>query len=530
MHSLTQKQQSHIDLRADAIHRERWHSSAVRVDRIFAGLLVVQWIAGMVAAAILSPRTWLGETSEAHVHVYAAVFLGGLISLPIAASAWFRPGQARHVIAVAQAATTALLIHLMGGRIEAHFHVFGSLAFLAFYRDWRVLLNYSALIAADHFFRGYFWPQSVFGVAAVSPWRWVEHTAWVVFEDIFLLLSCVQARKAMQVNARQQAVLENTNTLIEAKVEERTAELLRANISLAESTNQRKIADSRMAEMQAQLNQAQKLEAVGQLAAGIAHEINTPTQFLGDNARFLQESFDDLSQLLDAYQKLEREMREGHASDEVLRELEDAIEQAELEDLRVEIPQAIEQALEGVQRVSSIVQAMREFSHPANKERSPTDINQALRSTATVCRNEWRHHADLQLELDEDLPTVPCYRGELNQVFLNLIVNASQATAEKVADQDSSRGTIRIRTERLDELVRITVADDGPGVPPELEEKIFEMFFTTKEVGKGTGQGLALAHNVINNKHGGSLRLVDDELPGAAFAIELPLTVNSCAA
>src|SRR6185369_11740361 len=165
-----------------------------RTDRLFAGLLIVEWIGGIVAALVISPSTWAGASSEIHPHIWAAIFLGGAIAIFPVALAIFRPGEilTRHAIAIGQMLSSALLIHLTGGRIETHFQIFGSLAFLAFYRDWRVLITASAVVAADHFLRGLLWPQSVYGVLAASEWRWVEHAGWVIFENIFLIRSCVQ--------------------------------------------------------------------------------------------------------------------------------------------------------------------------------------------------------------------------------------------------------------------------------------------------------------------------------------------------
>ena len=198
-----------------------------RTDRMFAGLMVIQWIAGIVAAFWISPRTWAGAHSETHLHVWSATALGGLIAFfPI----WLtlaRPGSTltRHVIAISQMLTSALLIHLCGGRIETHFHVFGSLAFLACYRDWRVLVSATIVVATDHFVRGVFYPQSVFGVLTASPLRVFEHAAWIVFEDVFLFISISQSVKEMKATARHQAVLEKTNEIVEAEVESRTHDL-----------------------------------------------------------------------------------------------------------------------------------------------------------------------------------------------------------------------------------------------------------------------------------------------------------------
>src|ERR1051326_3392590 len=196
-------------------HQQEIHE---RADRLFAGLMVCQWLAGIVAALWISPQTWDGPDSQTHLHVWAAIFLGGAItSLPVFL-ALTRSGSAftRHTIAVGQMLMSALLIHLTGGRIETHFHVFGSLAFLAFYRDWRVLIPATIVVAADHFVRGVFFPQSVFGVLAPSPWRWAEHAGWVLFENIFLVKSCLQTTKEMKEDAAKQAELEATRSAAEA--------------------------------------------------------------------------------------------------------------------------------------------------------------------------------------------------------------------------------------------------------------------------------------------------------------------------
>jgi two-component system, sensor histidine kinase and response regulator len=195
-----------------------------RTDRLFAGLLLFQWIGGIAAAVWISPRTWEGTASSIHQHVWAAIFLGGAIAILPVVLALLLPGRplTRHVIAVGQMLASALLIHLTGGRIETHFHVFGSLAFLAFYRDWRVLVSASAVVAADHLLRGIFWPQSVYGVLAASQWRWLEHAGWVIFEDCFLIRSCVLAVREMKGIAERQAQLEWTNRALADTAEEKS--------------------------------------------------------------------------------------------------------------------------------------------------------------------------------------------------------------------------------------------------------------------------------------------------------------------
>ena len=201
-----------------------------RTDRLFAYLMGFQWLGGIVAALWISPKTWAGVSSRTHWHLWAAVFLGGLISSLPVFLAWKQPGRVltRYTIAIAQMLTSALLIHLTGGRIETHFHVFGSLAFLAFYRDFRLLIAATVIVAADHFLRGIFWPQSVYGFLAASPWRWFEHAGWVIFEDIFLWISIRQSLSDMFQVAARRARLELLNVQIEHQVKERTAELTTA--------------------------------------------------------------------------------------------------------------------------------------------------------------------------------------------------------------------------------------------------------------------------------------------------------------
>ena len=246
--------------------------------------------------------------------------------------------------------------------------------------------------------------------------------------------------------------------------------------------------------LETQLAQAQKLEAMGQLAAGIAHEINTPTQYIGDNTRFLQEGFESLVALLRRH-----------------------------DELLAEIPTAIRQTLEGVGRVVEIVRAMKEFSHPDTDEKAPTDLNEIIKSTVTLARNEWKYVAEVQMDLDDELPNVPLLQGDIKQVILNILVNAAHAIGDKVADGEADKGTITVTTRREGDWAEVRIADSGTGIPEEIRAKVFDLFFTTKDVGKGTGQGLAISRAVVVEKHAGTIAFDTEPGEGTTFVIRLPI-------
>lgn len=274
--------------------------------------------------------------------------------------------------------------------------------------------------------------------------------------------------------------------------------------------------------LEAELAQAHKLESIGQLAAGIAHEINTPTQFVADNLAFLDDAFHDVLDLVSMGQALAEACRAAGAAPDTVEALDRAVQDADWEYLRDEIPRAITQSKEGVQRVAGIVQAMKEFSHPGVEAKVRIDLNHAIETTVTVARHEWRYAADVELDLDPALPPVPCYPGEVNQVILNLVVNAAHAIAAANAGSQQ-KGRIRVATRRDGGFVELQVADTGTGIPAAIRHRVFDPFFTTKEVGRGTGQGLAIAHSVIVDKHGGSIHFDTREGVGTTFFVRLPL-------
>lgn len=273
--------------------------------------------------------------------------------------------------------------------------------------------------------------------------------------------------------------------------------------------------------IQAQLQQAQKMESIGQLAAGIAHEINTPMQFVTDNLAFLRDSCKSLNEVIDLYRSSAQD--NGQALPPGLASRIRRAERAcDLDFILAEMPRAIDQALDGTRRVAKIVRAMKQFSHPGSDEKQPADINEAIRTTLTVSRNEWKYVAEVETALQPDLQPVPCHIGELNQVLLNLIINSAHAIAEVVGDGSKRKGKITIRTAQDAQVTTMSIQDTGTGIRQEIQSRVFDPFFTTKGVGRGTGQGLSLAHNSIVKMHGGKIWFDSEVGRGTTFFIQLP--------
>ena len=278
-------------------------------------------------------------------------------------------------------------------------------------------------------------------------------------------------------------------------------------------------AQEKVLQLERELMQSQKMEALGTLAGGIAHEINTPIQYIGDNLRFLEESTRDLLAVLDVYKNLSGEAKAQNVLIDQVEVCENVIEEKDVEFLREEAIQAAEQSIDGVKQVSDIVLAMKEFSHPVHKDAAPVDLNRVLERSSVVCKSEWRQAAELIFDIDESLPVITGHEGALNQVVLNLIVNAAHAIQYKGPEM----GTITLRTQHDGESVRLEVEDSGTGIPENIRDRIFEPFFTTKDVGRGTGQGLTLVHDIVVNKHGGWLGLDSSVGIGTTVIVKLPI-------
>jgi signal transduction histidine kinase len=272
--------------------------------------------------------------------------------------------------------------------------------------------------------------------------------------------------------------------------------------------------------LEVELRHSQKLESVGRLAAGIAHEINTPIQFVGDNVNFLSGAFEQLIALCDSYRVACAKAATGPLSAEDVAGLRQDEETADIEYIRANVATSIASTLDGVGRVARIVQSMKAFAHPDRGERATADLNAALRDTLTVATNELKYVAQVETDFGK-IPPVPCFVSDLNQVFLNLLVNAAHAIGD-VVGKTGRLGLIRVRTYLEGSVVVIAISDTGTGIPEAVRGKIFDPFFTTKEVGKGTGQGLALARAVVVDRHGGSLIFETEMGKGTTFFVRIP--------
>lgn len=875
-------------MRAAQLTEERIGTIRFQTNWLFALLLVIQLAATIITAIVYTPKAWASSFAQPQIHLYVAIGLGTLLTaVPLFLIARFPKRYSTQItVSIAQGLFSALLIYLGGGRVETHFHIFGSLALLSLYRDWKTLIPASLVVVIDHFGRGMFWPQYVFGVQTASSLRALEHSLWVMFIDVFLIYSCKRGKQDIEAMAEVRAGLENSASKTEREVHERTAELaesesflrsilnsqsallaiidekgvvigtnsawdafwagtdgyakiseganyievceglggpqyegalrvasairsvlegesekesvvyswedqdgqhwfradvtslftvksgaviahhditeqIQKNIQLeqtyselsrlalvAERTDnavvitdrsgmiewvnegftrltsysmdevvgkkhgtfligpdtdpktveemrlgletgmgysvevinynkagkpywigmeltpvrntqgelerfiaverditreivlrQKLVAETelmnaileaipfqvywkndelefegcntafanyvgcnsreevigsdehqigqlppdsidafvedatvmrtgepiiddprtwempngdardllvskiplndqkgnstgvvglfiditRRNQLENQLLQAQKLESIGQLAAGIAHEINTPAQYVGDNTRFLRDEFNGILKVIEDYSRqLDKSMPQKEW-DERADEIKQTLDEVDYEFIRNEIPQAIEQSLEGIERITTIVRAMKDFSHPGSSQKELVDLNQAIDSTATVCSNKWKYAADLEFDFQDSMPHVPCFLGEFNQVMLNLIVNAADAISEQRGDS-GEKGKIIVRTCTDGEDAVITVTDDGPGMAEDVLAKIFDPFFTTKVVGKGTGQGLAISQDVIVQKHGGTIDVQSKPGEGTTFTVRLPLS------
>ncbi|MCG8555680.1 MAG: ATP-binding protein [Proteobacteria bacterium] len=338
----------------------------------------------------------------------------------------------------------------------------------------------------------------------------------VLLKKPFDSVEVVQLAHALTRKRSLRHELQERFQSLDELVRERTAELQAANTRLHKETENRE-------RMEADLRLAQKLESIGQLAAGVAHEINTPAQYVGDNISFLSDAFADIERMLAAFEALRAEVAQTGAHSDMCEDLKALQQEIDLDYLRAEMPRAAKQSAEGIGHIAGIVLAMKSFSHVGTEKKTQVNLADAISSVVTVSRNEWKYVAEMVLDLDPALPPVPCLLSEINQVLLNLVVNAAHAVADVVGDGSNAKGEIHISARAIDGSAEIRVRDTGTGIPCDVQDRVFDPFFTTKEVGRGTGQGLAICRAVVVNKHAGSLRFETEPGRGTTFVLRLPL-------
>lgn len=441
-----------------------------KIDNVFLLLFIIQYFFGIFCANFFSPYTWEGDIRTTNLHIWLALYVNALvISLPIYLILKHKGSKlTRHLIAIAQMLNSALLIHLTNGRIETHFHIFGSLAFLMFYRDWTVLITATVVITIDHFLRGIYFPLSVFGVVNASSWRWVEHAAWVVFEDIFLIYASIVAKNELRLQCIKQIRLTNANSRIEKIVKNRTNELKETFAQLDEQKSRNL--------------EASRLAALGEMAGGIAHEINTPLAVV--KLRISQ------AQRLIA--------KDNFESKEKVSEFLGAIEKV-------------------CDTISKIIIGLKKFSR--NSENDPMEetlIQDVVDNVLILCSERFKN-SDVELRnkiIDSQIKLL-CRPSQVSQVLLNLINNAYFAASQ------GAEKWVEIGVEVLNQnKFRIYVSDSGNGVPSEIRNRIFDPFFTTKAAGAGTGLGLSISKGIMEN-HEGELSLDDDSI-NTKFTMSFP--------
>lgn len=351
-------------------------------------------------------------------------------------------------------------------------------------------------------------------LGTVSPLLIVNEADRGVVSEIWSTLNSGKAWKGRVANARKDGTFFHSETTI-SPIRDASAKVCNYAIVSFDVTKE--------ARLEAQLLHAQKMEAIGELASGIAHEINTPTQYIGDNIRFFQDSFGSINALLELYRQMHAAVIKDEPTDAIVQEISAFIEEIDLDYLKDEVPIAIAQSLEGNSLVAEIVRAMKEFGHPGCEEKTAIDVNQAIRNTIAVARNEWKYVAEVVTDFDRNMPEVPCLPGTFNQVILNILVNAAHAIASAADENSGEKGTITIATRATAEWAEVRIQDTGPGIPDSIRTRIFDPFFTTKPPGKGTGQGLAMVHTAIVDKHNGQIDIETEVGVGTTFILRFPL-------
>lgn len=512
-------QQAAENVRAREIFATYQQAIYERTDRFFAGLMILQWFAGVAIATFVSPRAWIGLDSYIHPHIWAAIFLGALIAFVPACVAWRAPGHTstRHLIAVCQMLLSALLIHLTGGRIETHFHVFGSLAFLAFYYDWRVLITATSVVLVDHLLRGFLWPESVYGTLTASPWRSFEHAGWVIFEDAFLILSIQQSLVSLRRMAQQKAALEQAHAAVEEKVRARTRELAETNVALSREIAEREALQRRFVETARRVGMAEVATSVLHNVGNVLTSVNVSATLASEKVQSLGVA--DLGRAISLIEEHRHDLAQYITEDNRGRHLPDFL--TALGRKMVTQEEAILNELADLSRhiehIKGVV-AVQQSHAGATGLVELISIREALEDAIRINEASINRHG---LEVVRDYQfegQIEIEKHKLLQVLVNLVSNAKYALIED--DRDQPRIIVRSRLVGEQEFA-IEVEDNGIGIAPENLLRIFEHGFTTRREGHGFGlHSAALAVQEL-----GGMLTGESGGPGtgALFRLVLPL-------
>lgn len=510
-----------VTARAQSLYRASKRALHARVDRLMLIMLLVQWIFAIVFAVTVTPYTWFGATRAWHVHLQTAIALGLAINtLPLLMCA-LRPGWwlTRHVIAAAQLLWSGVLIHLTGGRIETHFHIFGSLAFLAFYRDWRVLVTATLVMTADHILREIWLPQSIYGVTDPEWWRFIEHAAWVVFENLVLALGCVRSDREMQVVAEREARLADLAMTLETRVEERTGELERKNGELQESIERARTMQRELIDASRRAGMADAATAVLHNVGNILNSVNVSVTLVGEAVtRSKAAGLVRLAQLIDGERaQLARFLTEderGRKLPDYLSALGRAVD-GERESLLRELA-LLDKHLGHVKSIVSMQQSYAK----AGGLRETLSLNELVEDALALHVVAHERGAIVVTRELGQLPLLSLDRHKIFQVLTNLVTNAEEALRDRPHDDAGAREIVVRSRQDDDGMVRVDISDSGVGIAAQHLDRIFALGFTTKKDGHGFGLH---ASACAAQELGGSLTVRSDGLGrGATFTLALP--------
>lgn len=435
-------------------------------------------LGGYAASFIVA--TIVGFIQEDPIHALATV---ALIAVPVVVLRFVESRFLSSLLASFGLLLSAgVLVHFTHGLIESHFSFFVVLPLIALYADWRTFAFSVGYVAFSHGVVGVLDPLSMYNhaEAIAAPFKWgIVHAAYV------LALSAVM--------------------LVHWNFSDRRRLELKAAMAELQAT-------------QTQLFEAQKLESIGSLAAGVAHEINTPIQYVGDNLHFIADAIVGIEKFVEGWSDVRPAILGQTQPEQTVKAMDDIIDSTDLDFLMAEIPGAVAQGIEGIARVSEIVKAMKAFSHPSD-DVIPVDVNELISNTTIVARSEWKHVAELELDLEPGLPFAPLPPGSFNQVILNLVVNSAHAISDRA--DPAHAGLIKISTRGEKGHVVVKVVDNGGGLPEAIRNRVFDQFFTTKQIGRGTGQGLSIARSVVEGL-GGQISFTTELGVGTTFTVEIP--------